>query len=89
MKRSQLRQAVRAESVLISVLGAVLGGALALGGAWGIVQALDDEGITRLTIPTTQLAIILGLAAVAGVLAAAGPARKAARLNVLRAIATE
>ena len=89
MKRSQLRQAVRVESVLISVLGAVLGGVLALGGAWGIVQALDEDGITRLTIPTTQLAVILGLAAVAGVLAAAGPARKAARLNILRAIATE
>ena len=89
MKRSQLRQAVRVESVLISVLGAVLGGVLALAGAWGIVQALDDEGVTRLTVPTTQLAVILGLAAVAGVVAAAGPARKAARLNILEAIATE
>jgi putative ABC transport system permease protein len=89
MKRSQLRQAVRAESVLISVLGALLGGVLALGGAWGIVQALDGDGVTRLAIPTTQLAVILGMAAVAGVLAAAGPARRAARLNVLRAIASE
>ena len=89
MKRSQVRRAVRAESVLISLLGAVLGGVLALGGAWGIVRALDGDGVTRLTVPSAQLAVILGLAAVAGVVAAAGPARKAARMDVLRAIATE
>ena len=87
MKRSQLRSAVRLESVLIAVLGAALGGVLAVGGAWGIVKALDSEGITQLTIPGTQLGVILAMAAVAGIVAAAGPARKAARLNVLEAIA--
>ena len=88
MHRTQLRQAVRAEAVMIAVLGAVLGGVLALVGTWGMVQAIDVEGTTEVTIPTAQLALILALAAVAGVVAAAGPARKAARLQILDAIST-
>jgi putative ABC transport system permease protein len=88
MKRSQLRQAVRAEALMIAVLGAVLGGLLAVGGAWGVVTALDSEGITELTIPPVQMAVILVMAALAGVGAAVAPARKAARLDVLDAIAT-
>ena len=87
--RSQVRAAVRWESVLISLLGATLGIALAIGGAWGIVQALGDEGVESMVLPTTTLAVIVGMAVVAGVLAATGPARRAARLDVLRAIATE
>ena len=88
MQRTQLRQAVRADTVMIAVLGAVLGGLLALVGTWGMVQAIDVEGTTEVTIPTAQLAVILALAAVAGVVAAAGPARKAARLQILDAIST-
>ena len=88
MHRRQIRRAVRYESLLIAVLGAALGAALGIGGAWGIVQALEDQGITTFTIPGGQLAVILGMAGVAGVLAAAGPARRAAKLDVLDAIAT-
>jgi putative ABC transport system permease protein len=89
MHRRQLRGAVRWESLLIAVLGAVLGAVLAVGGAWGIVKALDSEGVTRFTVPVTQLAVIMGAAGLAGVLAATGPARRAARLNLLEAIASE
>jgi putative ABC transport system permease protein len=89
MQRRQLRRAVRWEAVLIAVLGATLGAVLAVGGAWGIVAALDEEGVTQLTLPVAQLAVILGMAGVAGVLAATGPARRAARLDVLDAIASE
>jgi putative ABC transport system permease protein len=89
MHRRQLRRAVRWESLLIAVLGAVLGGVLAFGGAWGVVRALEDQGVTEFTVPTTQLAVILGMAGVAGVLAATGPARRAAKLDVLTAIASE
>jgi putative ABC transport system permease protein len=89
MHRRQLRRAVRWESLLIAVLGAVLGAVLAFGGAWGVVEALEDQGVTEFTVPTTQLAVILGMAGLAGVLAATGPARRAAKLDVLTAIASE
>ncbi|MCZ7528593.1 MAG: FtsX-like permease family protein [Acidimicrobiia bacterium] len=88
MQRRQIRRAVRWESLLIAVLGTALGAVLAVGAAWGVVRALEDQGITRLTLPPTQLAVVLGMAGVAAVLAAAGPARRAAKLDVLEAIAT-
>ena len=88
MTRRQVRSAIRWESVLISLLGTAFGFFLAVGGAWGIIGALDTEGITTFVIPGGQLATIVGLASFAGVLAALGPARRASRLNVLHAIAT-
>jgi putative ABC transport system permease protein len=88
MSRRQVRTAIRWESVLISILGTAFGFVLAVGMAWGIVTALGNEGVTSFVIPGAQLAVIVGLATVAGVIAAVGPARRAARLNVLDAIAT-
>jgi putative ABC transport system permease protein len=88
MTRLQLRTAIRWESVLISLLGTALGFALGVGGAWGITKALAEDGVTTFVIPGTQLAVIVGLAIFAGVLAALGPARRASRLNILEAIAT-
>lgn len=89
MHRRQIRSAVRWESFLIAVLSAVLGAGLAVGGAWGMVTALDTEGVTELAIPLTQLSVIMLAAGFAGVMAATGPARRAARLDILGAIATE
>jgi putative ABC transport system permease protein len=89
MTRRQLRTAIRWESVLIALLGTGLGAVLAVGGAWGIVEALGSEGVTTFTVPPTQMAAIVGLAALAGVIAALGPARRASRLNVLDAIASQ
>jgi len=88
MTRGQVRGAVRWEAVLIALLGTALGALLAIGGAWGIVQALADQDITTFTIPTVQLTIITLLAGGAGVVAAVGPARRAAKLDVLDAIGT-
>ncbi len=87
--RRQLRTMIRLESVVVAVLGAVLG--LVMGVAFGstLVVALRDQGLTDLAIPWAWLAGFLVLATVAGVLAAVLPARRAARLDVLRAIATE
>jgi putative ABC transport system permease protein len=87
MHRRQIKAAVRWESAMIAVMGAVLGGVLAVAGAYGIVNALDSEGVTTLKVPPTQMAVILVVAALAGVVAAAAPARRAARLNALEAIA--
>jgi putative ABC transport system permease protein len=88
MSRPQLRRMVRLESVLISVYGSALG--LGLGALLGIslTRALSDQGITELVVPGGRLALLLVLGAVVGVLAAVWPARRAARLQVLDAIAT-
>jgi putative ABC transport system permease protein len=86
MTRRQVRGAIRGESLLISLLGTGLGMVLAVGAGWGIVQALSSEGITSFVVPQTQLAIIAVLAAMAGVVAAMVPARRAANLDVLEAL---
>lgn len=90
MTRGQLRSAVRWESVLIALLGTLLGLGVGTFFAWVFVRGLADEGLlSTLVVPGGQLAVIVGVAAVSGVLAAIGPARRAARLDVLRAIAAE
>lgn len=90
MTRGQLRSAVRWESVLIALLGTLLGLGVGTFFAWVFVRGLADEGLlSTLVVPGGQLAVIVGVAAVSGALAAIGPARRAARLDVLRAIAAE
>ena len=89
MSRRQLRSMIRLESVAISVLGAVLGIGLGLIFGISLQRAISDEGITVLNVPLTQLLIFVLLAGVVGVLAAVWPARRAARMDVLRAITTE
>jgi putative ABC transport system permease protein len=86
MGRRQLRSTVRFESVLIALLGTVLGAAIGLGFSAALVSALHDQGIRRLAVPIAQLAVIGGVAALAALVAAALPARRAARLDVLQAI---
>jgi putative ABC transport system permease protein len=75
--------------VLIAVFGTGLGLAISLAGAWTIVQALAEEGITEVVVPLHRIGVIVAVAVVAGVLAALAPARRAARLDVLRAISSE
>jgi putative ABC transport system permease protein len=89
LSRRQLRQMIRLESVVIALLGALLG--LAMGIFFGVVlmRALRDEGLEVISIPWGQLVLFLLLSLVIGVLAAVLPARRAARLDVLKAIATE
>jgi putative ABC transport system permease protein len=89
MSRRQLKRMVRLESVVIALLGTVLG--VVLGIAFGIVvqRALRDDGIDVLSIPWGQLLIFVVAAVIFGILAAALPARRASKLNVLNAITTE
>jgi putative ABC transport system permease protein len=88
MTRSQLRSTVRWESVIIALFGTLLGLLIGLFFGWALVQALKSEGFNRLTVPIGQLAVVVVVAALAGVLAAVWPGYRAARLDVLRAIAT-
>ena len=50
---------------------------------------MKDEGLNTFAIPVQSLAVVVVLAALAGVVAAILPARRAARLDVLRAVVTE
>jgi putative ABC transport system permease protein len=89
MTRAQLRSAIRWESVLIALQGTALGLTIGVFFGWALVRALHDEGLVAFSLPIGSLAVVVVLAALAGVVAAILPARRAARLNVLRAIVTE
>ena len=89
MTRRQLRSTIRWESVIIAVQGAVLGLAIGIFFGWALVEALADDGFNTLSIPVPDLSLVVVLAALAGVAAAILPARRAARLDVLRAVVTE
>jgi putative ABC transport system permease protein len=89
MKRRQIRAMIRSESVILAVFGAVIG--IIVGTLLGIalVSSLHSQGITDTVVPYSNLVIFLILAALLGLLAASWPARRAARLDVLAAIAAE
>jgi putative ABC transport system permease protein len=86
--RRQLRSMVRWESVIIAVFGTAGGLVLGVFLGWALVQAASAAGFATFAAPAGQLAVVLVAGAVAGVLAGLGPARRAARLDVLAAIAT-
>jgi putative ABC transport system permease protein len=89
MTRGQVRAMVRWESVVISLIGALSGAGLGIGIGLALSRALRDEGITGISIPGPQIAIYVAAAAVAGVLAAVGPAKSAAKVDVLKAVVTD
>jgi len=85
MSRVQLRRMIRVEALVVSVFGALLG--LMIGIVFGaaIVQALSSEGI-GFKLPVGQLIVFVIVAGLAGIAAGTRPARRAARLDVLRAV---
>ncbi len=87
--RRQLRTAVRWEAVIVAVFGSLLGIAMGLLLGWTAVVAIPDTFISKVGIPWLSLAIYLLVGAVLGVIAAFFPATRAARMNVLDAIAYE
>ncbi len=89
MKRRQIRAMIRSESVILAVFGAVIGIIVGTGLGIALVSALHSQGITDTVVPFSNLVIFLILAALLGLLAASWPARRAARLDVLAAIAAE
>ena len=89
MSRRQMRRMVRWESVVIAVLGGIIGLALGMLWGWTFARALEEQGITVFRIPVLEVLLFVVGSMVAGVLAAVFPAWRASRLDVLDAIATE
>ena len=89
MTRSQVRQMVRWESVVISLIGAASGAVLGTGLGLVLAQALKDEGIKSVSVPWLSISLYVAAAAVAGVVAAVGPGRSASRVDVLKAVVTD
>lgn len=89
LTRRQTRSMVRWEAVIIALLGALLGLVIGAGMGTAVVRALASQGLSKLSVPAVQLLIYVVVAFFIGVLAAVLPARRAARLNILEAIASE
>jgi putative ABC transport system permease protein len=89
MTRGQLRAMVRTEALLVAALAVLVGLLLGTGLGAAAVTVLGLTSSMAVVIPIQQLLGVVLLAAVTGVLAGAIPARRAARLDVLHAIASE
>jgi putative ABC transport system permease protein len=87
--RRQVRQMIRYESLITAMIGGILGLVIGVVGAILVTTlALSGSGYV-LSIPVGTLIVLLIAAALAGLLAAQAPARRAARLDVLSALASE
>jgi putative ABC transport system permease protein len=90
--RKQLRRAIRGEAIIVAVFGALLG--LAVGLPLGIIgnealKGIPISGVTETAVPVGTIIAIVVLSVLAGLLAAWWPGRRAAKLDILEAIATE
>lgn len=86
MSARQVRRMIRWEAALIALFGAVLGVAMGLTFGWGTVTALPDNFVSVVSVPTARIGLLVLASAIAGLIAALLPARRAARMNVLDAI---
>jgi putative ABC transport system permease protein len=90
--RQQLRSMVRWESVIVAIYGTIGGLGVGTFLGWALVKAASqttgDMIAPTFTAPLTRLIVVLVVGALAGVFAALRPARRAARLPVLQAVAT-
>ena len=88
MTRRQTRRMIRQEGIITALIGAAIGLPLGIFLAALVTRALADFNLT-FSIPWTQLAILTVVAIVVGIVAAITPARRAAKLDPLRAISYE
>jgi putative ABC transport system permease protein len=89
MRRRQVRTMIRSEAVILAIFGAIIGIVIGTGMGIALVYSLKNQGITDIVVPFTSLVIFLVLAALLGLVAASWPARRAAKLDVLAAIAAQ
>jgi putative ABC transport system permease protein len=84
-QRRQIRGIIRSESVITCAIGGLVGVGVGLFLGWVMIKGLESEGLS-FSVPVTTLIAVFVLAVIVGVLAAALPARRAARLNPLDAL---
>lgn len=91
LTRGQLRATLATEAVLLSVAATVLGTLIGVGFAWVGVQVMVTLAVaqTPMVLPWGQLAAVVGVAALAGLLAGVLPARRAARTAPAAGLAVE
>jgi putative ABC transport system permease protein len=89
MRRRQVRAMIRSEAVILAIFGAIIGIVIGTGLGIALVSSLKQQGITDTVVPASSLVIFLLLAALLGLIAASWPARRAAKLDVLAAIAAQ
>ncbi len=89
MRRRQVRAMIRSEAVILSVFGAIIGVVVGTGLGIAFAASLKQQGITDIVVPFSSLIVFLVIAALLGLAAASWPARRAAKLDVLAAIASQ
>ncbi|NUT51325.1 MAG: FtsX-like permease family protein [Saccharothrix sp.] len=88
LTRGQLRLMLVVESVLMAMMGAAIGLLLGIGFGWVLTEALSNDTISvDLVVPFGQIGVMLAGAVVAAIVAAALPARRAARTSVVAGMA--
>src|SRR5262249_59987042 len=87
LTRPQLQAMIRAESIIMCLLGAVPGAVIGTAGGVALAAALtrDQTGIATIGIPVGQLAAALTVTCLVAFLAGIGPARRAGRVPALQA----
>jgi putative ABC transport system permease protein len=89
MKRRQVRTMIRSEAVILALFGAIVGIVVGTGLGTALTSSLGSQGISSIVIPFDNMIVFLVIAGLLGLLAATWPARRAARLDVLSAIAAD
>ena len=89
MTRGQTREMVAWESVIIALLGAVLGLAVGAGLGIALVSSLHSDGISQTAVPGNNLILYAVAAGLFGIIASIFPAIRASRVDVLRAVTSE
>lgn len=89
VRRKSIRRMITIESMVLAIFGTILGMILGVGLGAALVLALEDFGFSTVAVPWGWLAVYTVGAALAGVLAALWPARRASKMDILQAIAAD
>jgi putative ABC transport system permease protein len=89
MKRRQVREMIRSESVIVALFGAVTGILIGTGLGLAASSSLRNNSVTNVAVPVPKLIGFLILSILLGLAAARWPARRAANLDILTAIGAD